>query len=96
MMMFITAADVFLRYVFNSSMAGAVELNEVMLILVVFFSVAQAAVRKEHVRVELLVAKLPISLQTILNVISDIVVFCLALLIAWQAALFALDNGKKG
>jgi C4-dicarboxylate transporter DctM subunit len=96
LMMFITAADVFLRYVFNGSIAGAVELNEVMLILVVFFSVAQAAVRKEHVRVELLVSKLPISLQTLFNVISDMVVFCLALVIAWQAALFALDKWKKG
>lgn len=96
LMMFITAADVFLRYVLNSSIAGAVELNEVMLILVVFFSVAQAAVRKEHVRVELLVSKFSINLQSILNVISGIVVFCLASLIAWQAALFALDKWKKG
>src|SRR3989304_3501853 len=70
LMMFITAADVFFRYVFNRSIAGAVELNEVMLILVVFFSVAQAAVSKEHVRVELLVSRLPVSLQTALNVIS--------------------------
>jgi TRAP-type C4-dicarboxylate transport system permease small subunit len=96
LMMFITAADVFLRYVFNRSIAGAVELNEVLLILVVFFSVAQAAVRKDHVRVELLVSKLPVTLQPILNVVSDTVVFCLAFLIAWQAALFALDKWEKG
>jgi tripartite ATP-independent transporter DctM subunit len=96
LMMFITAADVFFRYVLNSSIAGAVELNEVMLILVVFFSVAQAAARKDHVRVELLVSRLPLRVQTVFNVVSDTGVFGLSFLIAWQAALFALDKWQKG
>jgi C4-dicarboxylate transporter, DctM subunit len=94
-MMFLTAADVLFRYVFNSAITGAVELNELMLVLVVFFSLAQAAVRKEHVRVELVVSKFPINTQNILNVVSDLVVFGLSFIITWQAVIFAMDRMKK-
>ena len=38
-MMFLTATDVFLRYIFNRPISGALELNENMLVIVFFFSI---------------------------------------------------------
>ncbi len=95
-MMFLTAADVFLRYVFNRPISGDLELNENMLVMVVFFSIAYTAVQKGHVRVELLVAKLPMKAQAIIYAISAILALSLSILITWQSVVLALEKAEEG
>ncbi|MBW1802822.1 MAG: TRAP transporter small permease, partial [Deltaproteobacteria bacterium] len=57
LLMFMTAADVFGRYILNHSIKWTKEISEVMLILIVFFGAAYTAIKKEHVRVELLIMR---------------------------------------
>ena len=94
--MFITAADVFLRYVFNRPITGSVELNELMLVLVVFFSLAKAAVRKSHVSIELITGLLPENVRNLLNTISSIIVIIFSILLTWQAFELGLVKWEKG
>ena len=95
-MMFLTAADVFLRYIFNRPISGAIELNENMLVMLVFFSIAYTAVQKGHVRVELLVARLPMKAQIIIDSLSGILALSLSILITWQSVALALEKVEQG
>ncbi len=49
MMMLLTVADVIGRYFFNFPIAGTFELTEVMLSLLVFFSIAYTQIHKGHI-----------------------------------------------
>jgi len=95
-MMFLTAADVFLRYLFNRPISGALELNENMLVILVFFSVAYTAIQKGHVRVEVLITQLSQKAQSVIEIISGFVTFVLSLMITWQAFVLALEKMEQG
>lgn len=83
--MFLTAADVIGRYVFNRPILGAVELIEFMMAIVVAFCIAYCAVMKGHVRVELVVERLPQRAQAIIDSITSLLGFGLFSLIAWRS-----------
>jgi tripartite ATP-independent transporter DctM subunit len=83
-MMLITAFDVIGRFVFNHPIKGAMELSEIMLVLIVFFGVAYTALQKEHVRVELLLMFLKPKIRLLFNVFSDLISIALILGIAYE------------
>lgn len=56
-LMGMTALDLFLRNVTNTSILGSVELTELMMVMIVFFSLAQCEVNNGHIRVELIMDK---------------------------------------
>ena len=58
-LMFLTVADVALRKFFASGVPGAVELNEVMLVAVVFLALMAAEMTDTNVRTPLLTERLP-------------------------------------
>lgn len=83
-MMLVTAADVIGRSAFNHPLKGSQELASVMLVLVVFFGVAYTAVKKGHVRVELLLMTLRPKSRLLLETLSGFISLALSLGIAWQ------------
>jgi TRAP-type C4-dicarboxylate transport system permease small subunit len=54
-----TVVDVFLRYFFRAPILGSFELTELFLVVMVFFGIPWAAIRKANVRVDLFVGRLP-------------------------------------
>ena len=84
LMMLLTAADVTLRYVFDRPVTGSYDLTVYMMAIVVAFGLAYCAVMKGHVRVELVVSRLPQRAQAILNSITCLVGLGLFSLITWQ------------
>jgi TRAP-type C4-dicarboxylate transport system permease small subunit len=54
-----TVVDVFLRYFFRAPILGSFELTELFLVVMVFFAIPWAAIKKANVRVDLLVSRLP-------------------------------------
>lgn len=54
LMMLLTASDVCLRYLFNRPIMGAYELTELMLVLLVFMSLAYTAFHDGHISLDLL------------------------------------------
>ncbi|WP_051242020.1 TRAP transporter small permease [Stappia stellulata] len=58
-MMVVTFVDVLGRELFSAPLAGAYELTEVLLALVIFVGLPIATARREHVSVDLLTARLP-------------------------------------
>ncbi|UCG64349.1 MAG: TRAP transporter small permease, partial [Deltaproteobacteria bacterium] len=64
-MMFLTATDVILRYIFNRPISGAYEVIEYMMAILIPFGLAYCALQGGHVSVDLLVSRFPKKIQSI-------------------------------
>lgn len=87
LMMFLTAFDVILRYLFRSPILGSFELTEYMMTIVVAFGIAYCYVLRRHVVVDIIVSRASPRAQAITDFITGIVSLVLFCLIAWQSGL---------
>jgi len=69
-MMVITTVDVTRRYLFDVPIAGVLEVNELILVFVVFSGLAYCQLNKGHLAVDVLVARLDPRRQAITEVIA--------------------------
>jgi len=95
-MMFLTMADVLLRYVFGSPVSGAFEMIEYMMAVVVPFGIAYCAHEKSHVSVDVVFDLLPGGIQVILNCANSLIVLVLFVLFAWQNLIFVKETYQSG
>jgi TRAP-type C4-dicarboxylate transport system permease small subunit len=91
-MMFLTATDVVLRYIFNRPVPGAYEMIEYMMAIVVPFGIAYCAYQGGHVSVDLLVSRFSKRLQGIIGTITSFFTFGLFALITWQNLLYTKEQ----
>ncbi len=87
-MMLLTVADVTLRKVFNRPIVGSFDLTEYMMAIVVSLCLAYCAVNKGHVRVGLVVERLPQRVQAVIDSITGLFSFALFSLITWQCFIY--------
>jgi TRAP-type C4-dicarboxylate transport system permease small subunit len=83
-MMFLMAADVILRYFFNSPLPGAYELFEYMMAIVVPFGIVYCAHQGSHVAIDLVVDRFPKKVQAVIGSITSFFSLGLFILITWQ------------
>lgn len=83
-MMVLTVSDVCLRYFFNAPILGSVELAEYFMVVTGFFGLAWCAVKKGHVKVDLILSHLPPRLQVIIGSITLILGLTVVPLVAWR------------
>ncbi|MBW1669309.1 MAG: TRAP transporter small permease [Deltaproteobacteria bacterium] len=88
-MMLLTVADVFMRKVFNHSILGTVELTQFMLLVLIFFSLAQTELMDGHVKVDLIVSRFSPRGQALFDLITQISCFLLSLLMTWSTVVYA-------
>jgi TRAP-type C4-dicarboxylate transport system permease small subunit len=91
-MMFLTATDVILRYLFNRPLTGAYELIEFMMSILVSFGIAYCAIEGGHVSVDLVVSLFSKRTQAIIGSITSLLSAGLFLLITWQNVLYIGEN----
>jgi TRAP-type C4-dicarboxylate transport system permease small subunit len=84
-MMFLTAMDVLLRYIFNRPISGAMELTQYMMVTLVGFGLAYCALVKGLVSVEVLTSRFSPRVQAILNSITYLLSFGFFSLVTWQS-----------
>lgn len=89
LMMCLTAVDVVLRYCFNKPLGWSYEITEVLLVFIVFSGLLYVQVNKGHVRVDILVSRLPAKSKSIVEAIVTIISFVLVSLMAWQTFMAA-------
>ena len=94
-MMFLTATDVILRYVFNRPISGAYELIEYMMAVLIPFGLAYCALQGGHVSVDLLVSRFSKKTQSILGSITTLLCLGLFILITWQNVIYIGENFKS-
>ena len=85
LMMLLTVADVFLRYVFSAPIKGSLELTEFCMVIAGFLGIAWCAVKRGHVKVDLIVSHLPLQAQGITDTITMLLAMTVVPLVAWRA-----------
>lgn len=88
-MLLLTVADVALRYVFSRPIRGGMELTEYLMVCVGTLGLAWCALEGAHIKVDLIVSKLPQKAQNVIDSINYILVIGIAGLIASQTFLRA-------
>jgi len=88
-MMFLTIADVFLRKVFSRSILGTVEVTEFLLLILVFFALAQTEVLNGHVKVDLVMGRFSTRTQAIVDMITQLICFVMFGLFTWSALVYS-------
>jgi TRAP-type C4-dicarboxylate transport system permease small subunit len=91
-MMFLTAADVVMRYVLKLPIPGAFELAEYMMAFIVPFAIAFCAEQNGHVSVELFFRKLPKPLKNTLQFLMSSLTMLFAAIMTWQNFLYIGDT----
>lgn len=91
MLMLFTGADVLLRYVFNRSIAGSVELTEFMMAILIGFGLAYCAVMDGHVRVDFIISRFSQKTQVVINSITGLLSLSLFSLVTWQLFIYVKE-----
>jgi TRAP-type C4-dicarboxylate transport system permease small subunit len=81
--MFFTTADVTGRF-FGHPIPGSYQISELILVWIVCLAWPYLTGTKGHVRVEMLVSRLPPRIQKRIGLFTHVVALCVFLLIAWQ------------
>ena len=91
-MVLLVIVDVFLRRFFNSPISWTLEIIEVMLVAVVFFSVAYCGARKAHISIDALVSRFPPKIRNTIDVLTYFLSVVLFAAMTWGAVLTAIDE----
>ncbi len=83
-LMFLVAADVAGRYLFNHPIPGGYELVEYLMAIVVPLGVAYCAEQKAHVGVDLVVERLSARARNMVDACTQLVTVVAAVAMAWQ------------
>ncbi len=95
-MMFLTTADVAGRYFFNSPILGAFEITEYLMLLVIFSFLAFAQAEKAHISVDILFARLPQPVQTVISFANHLACLLITLLMTWMGVKQAISLSQTG
>lgn len=91
-MMLLTAADVIGRAVWTRPIPGAVELSSYMLNVFVLLGLAYTHQAKGHVRVSMLVSRLPEQAEIILDIIATLLSLFILAILAWQGWVVGIEE----
>lgn len=85
-MAIIVFLNVVLRYVFKSGITWSVELSQILFMVLVFFGAIQAYKEDAHIKVDVLISKVPLVWQKILALCSNVLIF-IVVVIVYQGSL---------
>lgn len=88
LLMLMTVIDVVGR-VFGSSVSGSYELTELFLIMIVFFALGYAQHHEDHVMIDLLYNRVPVTIQKIFYTISALIYLSILALMVWRLVLYS-------
>jgi TRAP-type C4-dicarboxylate transport system permease small subunit len=94
--MVVTSADVFLRYVFNAPLSSNVDITQMAMVVAVFCAIAYAGWTGGHIVVDVFTGLFPPAVSRVLAILVDLVGAALMAGIAWHSWLAALDYRDTG
>jgi TRAP-type C4-dicarboxylate transport system permease small subunit len=93
-LMMLTVVHVVGRSFFNSPVTGAIEISAYVLLLVVALGWSSAALAQGHIKVDLVVNRLPKRAQFIITNITLILSFVVLALATWASGIAAMGNPR--
>lgn len=88
LMMFVTVADVFLRFSFNRPIPGVFELTRYALAVIVFTSLGWSQMHKVHIAIDLFVSRISAFWQNIIDVFNYLLASITFILSFWQMIIY--------
>lgn len=92
----LNAANVVARYVFGQSITGADELQIYLMLVLAFFGSVVATVRRQHLRMDVLVRFFPRAIQRVLDGLEGIAAAVLCGFVCWISTQYALRIHQIG
>jgi TRAP-type C4-dicarboxylate transport system permease small subunit len=96
LMMVLTIADVFGRKVFDDSILGTVELSEFMLVVTVFFALANTELMGGHVRVDVVMSLFGERARAAADVITQFICTVLSVIFTCATVQYAVKMKASG
>lgn len=90
-MMTMTMADVLLRKLTDITIIGAGEITEMMMVVVVFCSLAQCQAEDGHIKIDLIMKKVGAKTQSVVDTVTQFLCFGLFCLMTWGAFRHAME-----
>lgn len=84
-MMGFTVTDIFLRYVFRAPILGNLEVIEYLMVVAGFLGVAWCAVNNGHLKVDMIMNRLPSRTQAVTDSITLAMGTAVVAIVAWQS-----------
>ena len=91
-MMLLTTVDVIGRAVWTRPIPGAVELSSYMLNVFILLGVAYTHQARGHVRVSMLISRLPEKAEIILDIIATLLSLFILAILAWQGWVVGIEE----
>ena len=92
----VVAADAAGRYLFNRPIPGSLEITELMMVFIVFLAFAYVDSKDGHVRVDLVISRLPRKVQPYIDCLDTVISLGIMAIIAWQSVLYSLELRQSG
>ena len=89
--MLLTVCDVIGRRIFRKPVIGVYELSEVMLVIVVFFTLGYTESLKRHVTIDILADRLPAKLRLIIDSLIYLIYFFICSILTWRLLLSTFE-----
>jgi TRAP-type C4-dicarboxylate transport system permease small subunit len=90
-MMLLTSTDAVCRDAFSRPIRGSYELSSFLLSVFVLLGLAYAQQFKDHVRVTLLIDRLPVRLGSAISIFTTLLTMFIVLVMAWQGIVVAFE-----
>lgn len=91
-MMFLTFTDVLLRYFFNSPILGAPEIIDLMMAIVIPFSIVYCAQQKGHISVDFILERFPVLVRRVVNCLISLLMIALFIPMTWQMFIYVIEE----
>lgn len=91
-MMLLTTADATLRDVWSKPIPGAFEMSSFILSVFILLGIAYAHQMKDHVRVTILVDRLPVKLGLLMSIFTTLLSMSVIAVMAWQGWVLTFET----
>lgn len=83
LLMILISADVGMRIAFNKPITGAIEIAELLMVVIVFFGLSWTTHNKMHINVDLFFARYPKRMQKIIIIFNHVIALILTAVLCW-------------
>jgi C4-dicarboxylate transporter DctM subunit len=94
-MVILVTVHVLSRALFKKPLLGTVELEELMIVILVFLGMAYTQVRGNHISVDFVTSRLSEKAQEILSGVTSLLSMCLFFALSWQGIVLSLTYLQK-
>lgn len=94
--MLVVCAEIVLRYFFHSPTLWVLEISEVLLLYITFLGTAWLLRREGHVKIDMLLTRLPLRTQALLNITTSTIGAIMWLALTWYGIVVTLDLFQRG